>query len=97
MSEIPLDRTIEDLEPAILDRWSARLQGTGLAAHPADVPDRAGLRALLAEVREELRTAPARAVRSAAVVAVAAIAAVTARADVEHVASFHRRTSIMGA
>jgi PAS domain S-box-containing protein len=63
MSDLPLDRTIEDLEPAILDRWSARLADTGLAAHPADVPDRAGLRALLAEVREELRTAPASAVR----------------------------------
>ena len=42
-------------------------------------------------------SAPARTVRSAAVVAVAAVAAVTARADVEHVASFHRRTSMMGA
>ena len=58
MADTPLDRTIEDLEPAILDRWSARLADTGLAPHPSDVPDRAGLRALLAEVREELRAAP---------------------------------------
>ena len=64
MSDTPLDRTIEDLEPAILDRWSARLADTGLAPHPSDVPDRAGLRALLAEVREELRAAPSKAVRS---------------------------------
>ena len=27
MPDTPLDRTIEDLEPAILDRWTARWMG----------------------------------------------------------------------
>src|SRR5690349_14968 len=47
----PLDRTLADLEPAILDRWTARLAATGLSSGD----DRAALRALLAEVRDELR------------------------------------------
>ena len=56
MTDTPLERTIHDLEPAILDRWSTRLADTGLDPRGTD---RAGLRALLAEVCAELHAAPA--------------------------------------
>jgi PAS domain S-box-containing protein len=59
MTDSPLDRSIAELEPAILDRWSTLLAGTGLAPAAAEAPDRAALHDLLAEVRAELRAAPA--------------------------------------
>jgi len=58
MTDASLDGAIADLELAILDRWRARLVASGLAPEGSGVPDAAELRALLAEVREELRAAP---------------------------------------
>jgi PAS domain S-box-containing protein len=60
MMDASLERTIADHETEILDRWTARLANTGLTGE-ADA--RAALRALLAEVREELRRSPPKAMR----------------------------------
>jgi PAS domain S-box-containing protein len=52
-----LAAALANLEPTILDRWSARLAESGLLAGEEGAPDRAELAALVAEVRAELAPA----------------------------------------